>query len=229
MNTAIIVAAGSGNRFGGDTPKQFLKIHGKPLLDFTIEKFVSCESVDKIVLVLASDQVEHFNRITTIQSEKFIKIVVGGETRSESVLSGLNEITAQPSDIIVVHDGARPLISPEEIVKTITEAKISGAACLVGEVTDTIKGVRNGKIIETIDRSNLRRALTPQCFQYRILRQAFDESELGQTATDECFLVEKLGVEISIVEGNSHNFKVTTQQDLELFERILERSEAGNV
>lgn len=222
MNTAIIVAAGSGKRFGSSTPKQFLEIHGKPVLIHTLERFEMCGAVDEIVLVLAADEIENFSeKVKQYRINKLKKIVAGGKSRVESVINGFITIDAKTAEIIAVHDGARPLISVEEISNTIKKATENGAACLVAEVTDTIKEVSGGKIVETIDRTKLRRALTPQCFRYEILKRAFDENEIGEIATDECFLVEKLGIEIVAVEGSSKNIKITHQEDLKIAEIFL--------
>lgn len=222
MNTAIIVAAGSGKRFGGDTPKQFLKIHGKPILIHTLERFEKCDSIDQIVLVLSENEIENFgNECSKYNIVKLAEFVAGGHTRAESVLNGLRSITAKPNDIIAVHDGARPLVSVSEISQTIEKAKVIGAACLVATVDDTIKETESGMISKTIDRSKLRRALTPQCFRYEILERAFTENDVSDIATDECFLVEQLSIEIAIVEGSSRNIKVTHEDDLKIVEAFL--------
>ncbi len=222
MNTAIIVAAGSGKRFGGSTPKQFLTIHEKPVLIYTLERFEMCGSVDEIVLVLAEDEIETFRKVAELyQIKKLNKIVSGGELRAESVSKGLAVIDAESAEIIAVHDGARPLVSVEEIEETIKRAVENGAACLVADITDTIKEVSDDKIIKTIDRTKLRRALTPQCFRYEILKRAFDENEIGEIATDECFLVEQMGFEIAAVAGSSKNIKITHQEDLKIAEIFL--------
>ncbi len=224
MNTAIIVAAGSGKRFGGNIPKQFLEIHGKPVLIHTLERFENCDSVDEIVLVLSFDEIDSFEKkLKTYNIHKLNKIVAGGNTRAESVFNGLNVINE--TEIIAVHDGARPLVSNEEISKTIEKAKEFGAACLVAKITDTIKEVSNGKIVATIDRNTLRSALTPQCFRYEILKKAFEVNEIAEIVTDECFLVEKLGYEIAIVEGSSKNIKITHEEDLKIAEVFLREFE----
>jgi len=196
MNVAIIVAAGSGTRFGGATPKQFLEIGGKPLLIHTIEKFEKCAAIDEIVLVLSANEVANFQNIAEkFNPTKLKKIVAGGKTRAESVFNGLNSIESLV-EIVAVHDGARPFVSIEEITATVEKAKETGAACLVTLVTDTIKKVADGKIVQTIERTRLRRALTPQAFRFEILQKAFANADLSESATDECFLVEKLGYEI---------------------------------
>ena len=221
MNTVIIVAAGSGTRFGGDIPKQFLKIGGKPLLIHTIEKFEHCAAINEIILVLSESEVENFqNNTQKFNLTKLKKIVSGGKTRAESVFKGLN-VVSNITEIVAVHDGARPFVTCGEITATIEKATQFGAACLVAKVTDTIKEIADGKIINTIERTKLRRALTPQTFRTEILRKAFANADLTEAVTDECFLVEKLGYEISIVEGSAKNIKITTREDWELAEIFL--------
>lgn len=215
--TAIIVAAGSGSRFNSDKPKQFLEIGGKPVIVHTLERFQASPSVDQIVLVLAGDQIERFDRHCV---PKINSIVSGGATRAQSVLNGLNAVDAETS-IIAVHDGARPLVTVEEIERTIERAKHTGAACLVAAVTDTIKTVVGGQISATLDRAKLRRAFTPQVFSADLLRRAFDDTDLGESVTDECFLVERLGHPIAVVEGSSRNIKITYPEDLAFAEALL--------
>lgn len=212
--TAIIVAAGAGSRFKSDTPKQFIEINGKPVIVHTIERLHSAPSVDSIVLVLAAEQAfdaSGFSKITNI--------VAGGSTRAESVRNGLDAVDA---DIVAVHDGARPLVTVDEIERTIAKAKETGAACLVAPVTDTIKLIRGEEIADTLDRSKLRRALTPQAFKIEVLKRAFEGVDLSESVTDECYLVEKLGHPIAIVEGGPRNVKITHAEDLILAGALLE-------
>lgn len=222
MNTAIIAAAGRGLRVGSDKPKQFLQIHGKPIIIHTLKRFDLCPAIDEIVLVLPAEDTERFRQNADPSSiKKITKIVAGGETRAESVRNGLNAVSEQ-TDIVAVHDGARPLISLIEISRTIDAAKKTGAACLVAPVTDTIKEVADGNIVRTVDRSRLRRALTPQAFRIDILKKAFENADLSESITDECYLVEKLGFPIACVEGSPLNIKVTHPEDLILAELFLQ-------
>lgn len=223
MNTAIIVAAGSGKRFGSKTPKQFLSIGNKPLIIHTLERFQDCPSINQIILVLPANQTKDFLQIVSKYSiTKLAKIVSGGATRAESVWKGFKAIQSVKAEIVAVHDGARPLVTSEEISACVAKAKETGAAILVAPVTDTIKEINDGKIIQTIDRNTLRRALTPQCFRYEILQKAFENvKNLSEFATDESYVVEKSGVEVSIVEGSARNIKVTTKEDLQLVESLL--------
>ena len=136
--------------------------------------------------------------------------------------NGFGAIDPEKCRVVAVHDGARPLVSIEEIAATIEKAREKGAACLVAKVTDTIKEVRGGKLFGTIDRENLRRALTPQAFRFEILQAAFAPENFDATATDECFLVEKLDCEIAFVDGSAMNIKITTREDLAFAEILLE-------
>lgn len=222
MNSAIIVAAGSGTRFGADRPKQFLEIGGKPLLIHTLEKFQNCNSIDDIVLILSENEIENFQKtLPNFQISKLSKIIVGGKTRAESVRNGFFSLDSEKTKIVAVHDGARPFVSSDEISQTIEKAEINGAVCLVAPVFDTIKKVSGGKIIETIDRNFLRRALTPQTFRFEILLKAFSDENFDANATDECFLVEKAGNEIFFIDGSPKNIKITTKEDFDLAESFL--------
>ncbi|CAN5581267.1 2-C-methyl-D-erythritol 4-phosphate cytidylyltransferase [soil metagenome] len=223
MNTAIIVAAGSGQRFASETPKQFVPIQGKPLIIHTLERFEACPAIDEIILVLSEEGRREFP-ISNLefQIKKLSSIVTGGATRAASVKNGLDAIDPATANIVAVHDGARPLVTVGEIARTVAKAEETGAACLVTEVTDTIKEIDGQFIAGTVDRSNLRRALTPQAFRYEILKRAFDRSDLNESVTDECYLVEKLGVKIAFVAGSGQNIKITRPEDLLFASAIIE-------
>ncbi len=226
MNFAVIVAAGSGTRFGSATPKQFLEIGGKPLLIHTLEKFDDCAAIDEIVLILSAGEIVNFSAtLEKFHFKKPVKVIAGGATRAESVRHGLGAIDAEKCEIVAVHDGARPLVSIEEISVTIAKAEEIGAACLVAKVTDTIKRTADGKITGTIDREPLRRALTPQVFRFETLKKAFASENFDSNATDECFLVEKLGCEIAFVDGSAKNIKITTREDFAIAEVLLKTNE----
>lgn len=221
MNVAIIVAAGSGSRIGSDKPKQFLEIHGKPVIIHTLERFEACDAVNEIVLVLPADQVVGFAETANQFSiKKLSKIVSGGSTRAESAYNGFKAVN-DTAQIVAVHDGARPLVTAIEISRTIMAAEKTGAACLVAPVTDTIKEVADERIIGTVDRSRLRRALTPQAFRIDILKEAFENADLSESITDECYLIEKLGLQITCIKGSPLNIKVTHPEDLILAELFL--------
>jgi 2-C-methyl-D-erythritol 4-phosphate cytidylyltransferase len=223
MNIAIIVAAGTGSRFNSEQPKQFTPLLGKPLLLHTLEKFQACYDIDEIVLVVSPSgkvEFEAFDHSIT----KLRGIAIGGPTRAHSVKNGLDAANASESDIIAVHDGARPLVTAEEISRTLSAAASTGAACLVAPVTDTIKEIVGGDRIErTIDRARLVRALTPQCFRHSILKDAFVAADLNEAVTDECYLVEQLDYlyEIAAIEGSARNIKITNPDDIKVAEAFL--------
>src|SRR5687768_3355362 len=182
MNSAIIVAAGSGERFRSEIPKQFLEINGRPLIEWTVERVHAAPSVDLIILVLAEDHIHRFDELRA-GFPKLTAIVAGGRSRAESVRNGLDAVAAD-CEIVAVHDGARPLVSVDEIERTISAARSTGAACLVASVTDTIKSIHSGEIAATLDRDKLRRALTPQAFRVEILKRAFESAGLTNAVTD---------------------------------------------
>ncbi|MEO8042749.1 MAG: 2-C-methyl-D-erythritol 4-phosphate cytidylyltransferase [Acidobacteriota bacterium] len=215
--TAIIVAAGTGSRFKSDTPKQFLDLAGKPVLVHTIERVASAPSVDTIIAVVAP---EYVTELGGIGFSKPLRVVTGGATRAASVFNGLGSVE-DDVEIVAIHDGARPFVSVDEIERTIAKAKEMGAACLVGPVTDTIKTIRGNDISGTLDRNKLRRALTPQAFKIEVLRRAFEIGELGEDVTDECYLVEKLGHPVELVEGSARNIKITHPEDLAMARAMM--------
>src|SRR5215213_7208341 len=223
MNIAIIAAAGAGTRMASDRPKQFLLLAGTPLIFHTLKPFEECDSIDEVIVVLPAEESAGFLSMAgKFGLRKLARVVPGGATRADSVKRGLMAIRSATAEIVVVHDGVRPFVSVDEISSTIDAAKSEGAAILVAPVTDTIKQVSDQQIVKTLDRSSLRRALTPQCFQYELLRQAYQQADVNDPSlTDESALVERLGMHVSVVEGSSRNIKITTAEDLAIAEAIL--------
>lgn len=223
MNVAIIAAAGQGTRMGGKRAKQFLELAGIPIIIHTLQAFETCEAIQEIILVLPEAEVRDFSAVVRpYKLGKVRAIVPGGITRASSVLQGLLAVEANDDDIVVVHDGSRPLVTAAEIEGTVQAAELSGAAILVAPLVDTVKEVRDGAVTRTVPRDQLRRALTPQCFRYQILRQAYEQvDELDPSLTDESALVERLGVAVSVVEGSSRNIKVTRPEDLLIAEALI--------
>jgi len=170
MNVAVIVAAGSGTRFGGDTPKIFLTLKGVPVLARTIRKFEDCQMIDSIVVVVAEQFIDQTKQmISDYGLTKVSAVVAGRGSRSGSVRSGIAAVSSSDLRLVAIHDGARPLVSVADIEATIRGASVTGAAVLTVPVTDTVKEVREGKVIRTVDRNALRRAVTPQVFNHEIL------------------------------------------------------------
>ena len=225
MNVAIIAAAGQGSRMGGKRAKQFLELAGRPIIIHTIQAFEACEAIQEIIVVLPPADVTSFSAIARPYNLGKVRAVVsGGVTRASSVLRGLQALERQDKDIVAVHDGSRPLVTPAEITRTVQAAEDSGAAILAASMVDTVKEVRDGVVTATVPRNDLRRALTPQCFRYEILREAYEQvDELDATLTDESSLVERLGLPVTVIEGSSRNIKVTRPEDLVIAEALLKR------
>jgi 2-C-methyl-D-erythritol 4-phosphate cytidylyltransferase len=213
MNVAIVVAAGKGTRLGGNRPKQFLELDGIPVIIRTLMQFERCrEETDGFLSLLKE-----------FGLQKRTRTVAGGATRAQSVQRGLAVVSE--AEIVALHDGVRPFATPEEIDRVVSAARTTGAAILVAPVADTIKEITDDRIVRTLARTQLRRALTPQCFRFDILKRAYDQlaevEAAGIEVTDDCLLVERLGVEIVAVEGSARNIKITREEDLVLGEAIL--------
>ena len=224
MNVAIVVAAGKGTRLGGNRPKQFLELDGIPVIIHTLRQFERCREIDEVVTVLPAAETAGFQSLAQqFGLRKLARVIAGGETRAQSVQRGLASI--HEAEIVAVHDGVRPFVTAEEIDQVVATARTSGAAILVAPVADTIKEIDDGRVVRTLARSRLRRALTPQCFRLDVLRRGYDqlaevEAE-GVEVTDDCLLVERVGVEIVAVEGSARNVKITRKEDLVLGEALL--------
>lgn len=230
----IIPAAGLGTRMGpggpsGHAPKQFLQLHGQPILVLTLRAFLQIEGIHQICVAVRHNEME---RVTAqLQDHGLsarIAVVQGGATRQESVRNALKQLTAADDDVVLVHDAVRPLIDPATIQRTI-DAVMQHQAAIVGvPAVDTIKQVErtaDGAIItSTIPRERIVQAQTPQGFRCGLLRRAMEEAEAdGFAGTDEASLVERLGVEVAVVAGSPKNFKITQPGDLALAEFYLEQ------
>ncbi|HEU4432288.1 MAG TPA: 2-C-methyl-D-erythritol 4-phosphate cytidylyltransferase [Pyrinomonadaceae bacterium] len=224
MNTAIIAAAGTGSRMASDRPKQFLQLAGTPIIFHTLLPFEECESIQEVIVVLPSEEAAAF--LTTAGKRglrKLSRVVPGGVTRADSVKRGLMAVRPATAGVVAVHDGVRPFVTVEEIESVVKAAETDGAAILVAPVTDTIKQVSGCRVVNTLERRDLRRALTPQCFRYELLRKAYEQADITDPSlTDESALVEKIGVPVTTIEGSSRNVKITTPQDLLIAEAFLE-------
>lgn len=224
MNVAIVVAGGKGTRFGGDRPKQFLELDGIPIIIQTLRQFERSQTIGAVVVVLPAVEAASFRHlIEKFELKKISQVVAGGETRAQSVKCGLDAIEA--AEVVAIHDAVRPLVMPEEIDRVVQAAAETGAAILAASVSDTIKEVNGEQVLQTVPRATLRRALTPQCFRLDILKRAYaalSEMEAsGLEVSDDSMLVERLGISVAAVEGNSRNIKITTPEDLALVESIL--------
>jgi 2-C-methyl-D-erythritol 4-phosphate cytidylyltransferase len=225
MNVAIIAAAGRGTRLGGERAKQFLELAGVPVIIHTLRRFEQCAEIHEVIVALPAQEASEFLELAGRHGlRKLARVVPGGATRAESVWRGLQAVRAATAEIIAVHDGVRPFVTPDEIARTVRAAQASGAAILTAAAVDTIKEVEDNRIIRTLERARLRRALTPQCFRYELLRRAYEQQPgLTAGATDDSFLVESLGASVSIVEGDARNIKITRREDLALGEILIKQ------
>ncbi|HMA54909.1 MAG TPA: 2-C-methyl-D-erythritol 4-phosphate cytidylyltransferase [Acidobacteriota bacterium] len=216
--SAIIVAAGAGKRFG--EPKQFAYLRAKPVLEWTLERFQAHPEVEAIVLVLPDEQdLKHYR----MRYAKILDIVRGGEKRQDSVWQGFRLLTASAPELVLVHDGARPLVSVDLISRVISAARADGAAVPVLRIEDTIKEVRDGRVAGTVDRTFLVRAQTPQGFTYDVLKKAMEAARRDRfIGTDEAALVERVGLPVTAVAGDPRNIKITTPVDIPIAEALLD-------
>ena len=222
MNVALIVAGGKGKRVGLDIPKQFVLVNDKPLLIYTIEAFANHKDIDDIILVVPKDyRDEAIGYIGRYALPKITTVVIGGETRQESVKNGLDEIKRkgiQDDDIILIHDAARPMVSEDVITENVRFARSYGAVMTALPSVDTvIKG--NDIIDEFLNRNEICFEQTPASFMFKIIYEAHEKAK-GNDASDDCVLVKDNGIDIHIVKGNRNNFKITTREDLELFKLL---------
>jgi 2-C-methyl-D-erythritol 4-phosphate cytidylyltransferase len=216
--TAIVVAAGEGQRFGA--PKQYARLRDKPVLEWCLGSFDSHMQVMEIVLVLASDieKEEYIRRFPKITA-----VVTGGKHRQDSVMAGFSVIDPAKTEIVVIHDGVRPLADHALISRVIAATKEKGAAVPVIVIDDTVKAVEGDKVLRTVDREQLRRVQTPQGFSYPILKTALTQAKKDNIlSTDEAVLVERMGHDIVAVEGDPRNIKITTVDDIRVAEVYLE-------
>lgn len=243
----IIPAAGLGTRMApvpagatgarkssqkkkGAPSKQFTELDGTPILIHTLRKFAAVEAVQEIWIALRENEIEGFRsqleaEANPLQGKK-VELVAGGEHRQQSVEQALKAITAEPDDIVLVHDAVRPFVTAEIINDVIVAAQKYGAAIAGLPAVDTVKQVERtaeGALIKaTIPRASVVMAQTPQGFRYNIIKKVFDESVAdGFLGTDEASLAERSGQEVAVVMGSARNIKITTPSDMELAEFYL--------
>ena len=212
----IITAGGTGTRYGNKN-KLLETINGKTVIEYCVEKFLPVKDIFEIIIPVNEKIISDFNEI--FKNNLKIKIIKGGKNRQESVFNALK--AADKPDYVLIHDGARPLIKTSDTEKLIEKIKTCNAAILAVKTIDTIKKVdKNGKIITTVDRSNLYNVQTPQGFKYNLILEAHKKLE-GQNFTDDAGMLENLGQEVYVVEGDYSNFKITTKNDFLRMKSVL--------
>jgi 2-C-methyl-D-erythritol 4-phosphate cytidylyltransferase len=236
---AILPAAGMGTRMGADSPKQFRLLDGMPVVIFTLRRLAACPLVGEFLIATRADEVEALKtRIAAERLPKPVRVLEGGDTRQESVEKALAEVPKK-TELILVHDAVRPLVTQDQVERVIAEAERCGAAILGIPAMDTVKEVKRASLPEdvalitaTIPRERVVLAQTPQVFRSALLREAFARAAAdGFTASDEAALVERLGHNVHVVLGSERNLKITRPGDLEIAEFYLSRervaAEAG--
>lgn len=226
-NIAIIVAAGTGTRFGGDLPKQYLPLgkSRKPVLMHTVSAFASAgfEPGD-IYLVLSKDMRDFWAGQCASNGFVSPRVIDGGATRFNSVKNALNAIDLQPDDRVLIHDGARPLVNPQLIARVVDTLNHKNAVIPVIPVTDSLRVTEGCDRSAPVDRSVYRAVQTPQGFTAQILKRAYD-TDYKPEFTDDASVVENSGIEVSIVDGDRDNIKITAPTDLIVAEALLKSKE----
>lgn len=217
-NTAIILGAGSGTRMKADKSKLLLEICGKTVLERTVEVFSKINEINEIIVVCRESDLDSFEAVL---SSYDISYCFGGDTRQQSVMNAVE--TIDDCDYVLIHDGARPLITEKEITDTLECAVKNGAAAVGVMVKDTIKVIdSNNQIISTPDRSSLVSIRTPQIFDFKTYTEALEKARAdGKDFTDDCQLIEYFGKPVFTVIGDYGNIKITTPEDLPMAEGVL--------
>jgi 2-C-methyl-D-erythritol 4-phosphate cytidylyltransferase len=218
MVTGIVLAAGRSTRMGGGPNKQFIELLGQPLVYYALAAFEQCRVVDEIIIVRRPDYAQQAEQIAR-QFKKVVAFADGGVERQNSVWNGLEKATG---DIVAVHDGARPLVTPALIEATIESARQHGTGIAATKVVDTIKEATGNVVERTVDRTKLWAVQTPQTVRTELLRQAYRQVlAKGIVVTDEAAAVEMLGHRVDLVETPFLNLKITTPSDLAMAEALL--------
>ncbi len=219
-NYAVVVAAGRGVRMGAAVNKVLLPLCGEPVIRHAVRAFCEADEIDGVVVVASADETEQM-RAALCGLEKVCAIVPGGLTRQESVKNGLDALPKE-ARIALVHDGARPLISRELIARCIRQTEDCGSAVVCTPVTDTVKVEKDGCVVRTLDRSQLRAVQTPQCFFAGELKAAYEAAARdGVSVTDDASVMEHAGHSVHLLESSEVNFKLTTPEDLRRAEDII--------
>ncbi len=221
---AIVLSAGRGTRMKSDTKKQYIEVLGKPIIVYALEAFQECDAVEEIVLVTGAEDLLYAQDLVKAFGLRKVKTIVpGGERRQDSVLCGLKAVS-ETIQLVAVHDGARPLIQPEDIERVIADANDCGAATLGVKVKDTMKTVDGNSVaVNAVDREMLRSIQTPQVFRKSLLEQGYDNAIAKKLEfTDDTAVVEAIGASVKVTEGNYSNIKITTPEDLLYMQAVVE-------
>ncbi len=218
FNVAVILGAGNGTRMEMKKSKMLLEIGGKTVIERSVNAFLDLPEIDEIIVVCRECDVDEFSKLIT---DERVTFVIGGDTRQQSVKNAVENIDG--CDYLIIHDGARPLVTQQVILQTLDEAVLSGAAATGVRVKDTIKVVDDDLLItDTPNRNTLVSIQTPQIFKFDLYKKAMEKANFeNRDFTDDCCLIENLGKKVYTVLGDYNNIKITTQSDISLAESIL--------
>jgi 2-C-methyl-D-erythritol 4-phosphate cytidylyltransferase / 2-C-methyl-D-erythritol 2,4-cyclodiphosphate synthase len=226
--TAIIAAAGSGTRLGSAIPKQLLDIGGRSMLARSVAAFDTHPAISDVIVVMPASLIEGGAIDYIGRTKHDLRFVTGGERRQDSVANAFDHVL-EPTDVVLIHDAARPFVSADTISRTIEAAARHGAAIAALEVRDTVKRVDRDVIVETVPRESIFLAQTPQGFRRDVLAAAIAVGRSGVEATDEAALAERAGHPVHVVRGEAANMKITTEDDLAAARRHTRAETAGRV
>ncbi len=222
MVDAVILAAGMGKRMDAGMNKMFLKLYEKEILYHTVKKFFSSDVIDKIIVVAKKDELDFCKRICSVFMSR-TKFVLGGKTRQESSYLG---VCASDADFLLIHDGARPFITHEDIVAAAENTVRYGAAAVGCKCVDTLKRTADGFITETVDREEIIKIYTPQGFKRSLIKELHERAfEDKISVTDDSSICEHYGVRVKFVEGSPLNIKITSKADMLLAKALLGKTE----
>lgn len=225
--SVVVPAAGSGSRYGGEVPKQYVSIAGRPLIAHTLARLEGIESVAEIVVVAATNQFARLEEIVADHGLSRVRMVEGGASRAESVLRGLSSLNGGDDSIVAVHDAVRPLVSKVLFERLLDAAREHDGAFPGLPLTDTVHMMENAIVVGSPSRAGLVAAQTPQCFTLGVVRRALKNAlSAGFEVTDEVSAVVRMGYRVVMVEGEPDNIKITRPEDMERAERLLRRKEA---
>lgn len=227
---AIITAGGSGKRLKAEKAKQYLPLVGRPVLVYSLQAFESCEIINEIIIVVPKNDVQ-FVRDELVGKtgiNKVVKVIEGGAERQDSVRNGLSVVDSG-CDLVVIHDGVRPLVTKAMIKSVVDAAQLHQAASVGVKAKDTIKETQDDDIVtRTVPRENLWLTQTPQAFQFAVIKKAYDKAYSdGYYGTDDASLTERLGIKVKMVAGSYENLKITTPEDIIMAEAFLRKKEEG--
>tara|TARA_B100000131_G_scaffold46448_1_gene41304 strand:+ start:515 stop:1180 length:666 start_codon:yes stop_codon:yes gene_type:complete len=217
--SAIITAAGAGRRFG--EKKQFKILCGSPLYFYSLKTFIKIKIIDEVILVVPSEIKTLIEKKVKTQFGENVKVISGGSSRANSVKNGVLS-SSKNSDLILIHDAARPFVNRKLISDSINACKNADGSIIALKATDTLKHSKSGYVKKTINRNEIWLAQTPQAFKKKKLLKAYQNEDYNSSVfTDESSIMEQMGYKIALVQGSSMNFKITTIDDWQKAKRLL--------